>query len=71
LARRIELATSGRYLTLTVLDGGGRLQWTNGANESSLVLKKCDTVVVPACVSMVAVEPDGAIDFVACDPGTG
>jgi mannose-6-phosphate isomerase len=71
LARRIELATFGRYLTLTVLDGGGRLQWTNGANESSLVLKKCDTVVVPACVSMVAVEPDGAIDFVACDPGTG
>ncbi|MFT4841165.1 MAG: mannose-6-phosphate isomerase [Candidatus Azotimanducaceae bacterium] len=70
LARRIELATYGRYLTLTVLNGGGRLQWANGANESSLVLKKCDTVVVPACVSMVAVEPDGAIDFVACDPGT-
>lgn len=70
LARRIELATQGRYLTLTVLNGGGRLQWANGANESSLVLKKCDTVVVPACVSMVAVEPDGSIDFVACDPGT-
>lgn len=71
LARRIELATLGRYLTLTVLNGGGRLQWVNGANESSLELKKCDTVVVPACVSMVAVEPDGAIDLVVCDPGTG
>lgn len=70
LARRIELATSGRYLTLTVLNGSGRLQWASGANESSLAVGKCDTVLVPACVSMVAVEPDGEIDFVACDPGT-
>lgn len=70
LARRIELATYGRYLTLTVLSGSGRLQWASGANESSLAVGKCDTVLVPACVSMVAVEPDGEIDFVACDPGT-
>lgn len=70
LARRIELATYGRYLTLTVLNGRGRLQWASGANESSLAVSKCDTVLVPACVSMVAVEPDGEIDFVACDPGT-
>lgn len=70
LARRIELATYGRYLTLTILSGRGRLQWASGANESSLAVSKCDTVLVPACVSMVAVEPDGEIDFVACDPGT-
>ena len=70
LARRIELATHGRYLTITVLNGGGRLQWATGANESSLLVGRCDTVLVPACVSMVAIEPDGAIDFIACDPGT-
>lgn len=70
LARRIELATFGRYLTVTVLNGGGRLQWGSGASESSIELKKCDTVLVPACVPMVAVEPDGAIDLVVCDPGT-
>jgi len=69
LAKRIELATNGRYLTLTVLNGSGRLQWVSGANESSLALSRCDTVLVPACVSMVAVEPDGEIDLVACDPG--
>jgi mannose-6-phosphate isomerase len=78
LQRRIELATHGRYLTITVLDGGGRLQWASGRNESSLQLNKCDTVLVPACVSMVAIEPDaqrdgsteGPIDIVVCDPGT-
>lgn len=70
LARRLELATYGRYLTLTVLEGSGRLRWVSGANENSLAFGKCDTVLVPACVSMVAIEPDGQIDAVVCDPGT-
>jgi mannose-6-phosphate isomerase len=70
LEREMEFASNGRYLTLTVLGGCGRLHWKVGADEKSLVLQKCDTVVVPACVSMVRVEPDGQVDLVVCDPGT-
>lgn len=70
LTRRVELATQSRYLTITMLNGSGRLQWAGGANEGSLAVKKSDTVLVPACISMISIEPDGPIDFVACDPGT-
>ncbi len=70
LEREVEFESKGRYLTLTVLDGSGRLHWKVGSDEKSLALSKCDTVVVPACVSMVRVEPDGQVDLVVCDPGT-
>ena len=70
LAEAMEFASNGRYLTFTVLGGGGRLHWQVGADEKSLVLHKSDTVVVPACVSKVRVEPDGQVDLVVCDPGT-
>ena len=70
LERRVELSTHERFLTVTVLDGKGRLNWSSGSNEGSLELDKNDTALVPAGISMVAVEPDGQMDFVVCDPGT-
>lgn len=69
VAHRVELKTHARYLTVTCLSGGGRLQWGHGSSEGSLKLGTADTALVPACTPMVAIEPDGPIDFVVCDPG--
>ena len=67
LDRGFELATDGRFLTITVLGGGGALRWPGG--ESALSLAKGDTGVVPACVKSVTVEPDDHIDLMVCGPG--
>ncbi|MCK5942562.1 MAG: hypothetical protein KAI24_11365, partial [Planctomycetes bacterium] len=69
VAHRVELPTHSRYLTVTCLGGRGRLQWGHGRDEGSLAIGRADTALVPASTPMVAVEPDGPIDFVVCDPG--
>ena len=75
--RRIELATFGRFLTVTVFGGGGRLQWSDGRDEGSLSLARNDTALIPASLARIAIEPAVVageagrrhIDVVVCEPG--
>ncbi len=65
----VELPTDGRFLTVTCLDGSGRLVWPGDAGTESVPLARPDTAVVPACTPSVEIEPDGSIDLIVCDPG--
>jgi len=67
--RRTRFVTDGGYLTITCVGGSGRLEWRNGEDTRSLELGGCDTVLVPACVAEVALEPAGRIDVMVCSPG--
>ena len=55
-----------RFLMITCLSGGGRVRWSS---DASLAIGRADTVLVPASHAMVALEPDGQIDFVVSCPG--
>lgn len=66
IAHRVELATHGRFLMITCLSGSGRVRWSS---DASLAIGRADTVLVPASHAMVALEPDGQIDFVVSCPG--
>ena len=63
---RLELATGGRFLTVTCLAGVGRLRWSGGGE---LGFRQADTALVPASTASVGVEPGGPIDLVVCTPG--
>ena len=69
ISHGLELPTKGRYLTVTCLDGSGRLGWQRDGRAASVPLQRPDTALVPACTGTVTVEPDGPVDLVVCGPG--
>jgi mannose-6-phosphate isomerase len=84
LTQRAQIATDGRFATVTVVGGAGSLTWRDGdsAREDSagedtagenttgeLAIALGDTVLVPACVASFELEPDGRLDVVVCAPG--
>lgn len=68
--RPLELATHGRFVTLTAVAGAARVAWA-GAPMGPLAIAVGDTMLVPACVPAVRIEPDDHLDLLVCDPGGG
>lgn len=66
----LELATHGRFVTVTAVAGAARVGWA-GATGQALAIAAGDTVLVPACVPAVRIEPDDHVDLLVCDPGVG
>jgi mannose-6-phosphate isomerase len=64
----LELSTEGRFLTITCLNGQGRLAWPGADGAAALSLSKPDTALVPACTPAVTLSPDGQVDLVVCAP---
>lgn len=63
------IATSHRFLTLTVVGGSGCLEWEGQERDEAMNLLPGDTILVPACISSVQLKPDVSLDVIACDPG--
>lgn len=69
LARAFELPTEAAYLTITVLGGSARVRWDERGVRGDLTVGRSDTVLVPASLARVLVEPQGDVDVVVCGPG--
>lgn len=69
LRQRLDLETSGRFLTLTVVAGRGTLRWPGARMHGTLALGPGDTVVVPACTARASLIPNEHMNVILCDPG--
>jgi mannose-6-phosphate isomerase len=64
-----NMVTSERFLTITVISGGGTLHWEGSDGPGAITVLPGDTFLVPACLSGVTLCPDVSLDVIACDPG--
>jgi mannose-6-phosphate isomerase len=69
LRQPIQMATDGRFATITVISGKATLQWPGERTIGTLPMAMGDTAVVPACVAKYSLVPTDHVNFMICDPG--
>lgn len=69
LRQPIQMATDGRFATITVISGKATLQWPGERTIGTLPMAMGDTAVVPACVAKYSLVPNDHVNFMICDPG--
>jgi len=69
LPQPLQLATDGRFRTVTVVGGRGTLRWPGERGDGTLSLATGDTALVPACCPRFDLIPDASMNVLVCDPG--
>jgi mannose-6-phosphate isomerase len=67
--QQLDLATDGRFATVTAVAGKGTLRWPGARVHGTLPLAAGDTALVPACTARFSLIPTEHLNVILCDPG--
>ncbi len=64
-----SMGTDGSVKILTVLHGTGTIGWRSQGQDMPLMVRKGDTVLIPACTELVYLSPAGQFEVLWTDAG--
>jgi mannose-6-phosphate isomerase len=63
------LGSEGTFKVLSVVEGQGTLGWHSGGREAPLILRRGDTVLIPAVIEVCFLSPIGNLELLVSGPG--